>query len=90
MGGRLLKRGLFNKCPLSAIPVSKEKQYDYKGGNSLKLEYLEKDEIWGNAPHRPDLVAELAQGKRGKLLVKTAQEAKARTLWYCFRTVSRA
>jgi len=35
----------------------------------LKLEYLEKDEIWGNTPHRPDLVAELAQGKRGKLLV---------------------
>ena len=35
----------------------------------MKLEYLEKDEIWGNAPHRPDLVAELAQGKRGKLLV---------------------
>lgn len=35
----------------------------------MKLEYLEKDEVWGDAPHRPDLVARLAEGKRGKLLV---------------------
>lgn len=35
----------------------------------MKLEYLEKDEVWGAAPNRPDLVAEVVMGKRGRLLV---------------------
>lgn len=34
----------------------------------MKLEYLEKDEPWGGAPNRPDLVAEVVHGRRGRLL----------------------
>lgn len=34
----------------------------------MKLEYLEKDEVWGKAPYRPDLVAQIVHGRRGKLL----------------------
>lgn len=41
----------------------------------MKLEYLEKDEPWGNAPHRPDLVAQIVRGRRGKLLVTVYRTA---------------
>lgn len=43
----------------------------------MKLEYLEKDEVWGDAPGRPDLVAQVVQGKRGKLLTTIYRAAGA-------------
>ena len=35
----------------------------------MKLEYLEKDEVWGKAPYRPDLVAQIVHGHRGRRLL---------------------
>lgn len=35
----------------------------------MKPEYLTQEKPWGDAPHRPDLLGEVVQGRRGRLLV---------------------